>query len=242
MKKIIDVKNATFSYENTRVFSRVNFTVNEGDFVALVGANGSGKSTLLQLLLGELELEEGSILFDGEDVKRKKDWTSVGYMPQLGEKEITSFPATVREILKASLYPEIGLFGRFTKAHNEKIRSALESTGMEDMENQFIGKLSGGQQQRVMLSRILVHSPKILILDEPMTGIDGENIQILLKLLEKLNKKRGLAIFLVTHDLAKIEPYVTSVLCMEDGSLVSLNKEQIKEELSHRHKHPPMGH
>ena len=238
MKEMIAAQNIAFSYAREPIFSHVNFLVGEGDFVALVGANGSGKSTLLRMLLGELEPDRGNISLDGEDVRHKRDWSCVGYMPQSGFQADLSFPATAEEIVRTNLYSRTGLFGFLKSEHREKARDALELTGTGRLAKKRMSELSGGQRQRVLLSKMLVSDPKILLLDEPTSGVDGENVDALLNLLQSLNRDSGKTIFMITHDLTKVVPYASRVFCMEEGSLVELDKEQIYSEMSHKHKHP----
>lgn len=242
MEQMIKAEDVTFSFGDTPIFYHVSFSVNKGDFVALTGANGSGKSTLFRILLGDLAPSYGTIQIDGEPTFDKKDWTRVGYVPQVGTQSVFSFPATAEEVVRTSLYPESGLFKRQNKEQREKVKEALRATGTENLAKKRIGDLSGGQRQRIMLSRVLVHMPDLLLLDEPASGIDRENSEILLELLTKLNRDRGMTILMITHDIGRVADIVSRVLCIEEGSLVELGREQIHEELAHRHKHPPHDH
>lgn len=236
--KIIEVNNISFGYSNTAIFSEVNFTINKGDFVAIIGANGSGKSTLLKLILGELVPSTGQIRLFNEDVRHFKEWSKIGYVPQKGLSSHTSFPATAEEIVMANLFSQIGLLRFPKKEHRNKAYAALKQVGMQKYAKELIGNLSGGQLQRVMLARVMVNEPDIMILDEPTTGLDAETIKSLYQWLYKVNKETGLTILMVTHDIANVHHYVSKTLCLEEGSLVELAKEQIRQELSHKHKHP----
>lgn len=238
MKPVIEVENLKFSYKTKQVLDDIRFSVFEGDFVAMTGANGAGKSTILKLLLGELTPAAGSIRLLGQDVSQFRDWPSIGYVPQKSLVTEGSFPATAEEIVLANLYPQIGLMRFPKKAHREKARKALAMVGLQEEARTLIGAMSGGQQQRVMIARVLVSEPKIMILDEPTTGIDAQTVKALYELLSQLNQENGLTILMVTHDLARASAYVSRIFCLEEDSLLELEKTQILDELSHKHKHP----
>lgn len=238
MSKVIEVNEASFGYGNEPIFSKIGFSVYQGDFVTVIGSNGAGKSTLLRSLLGELTLTAGSIKLLGKDVRHFKEWPKIGYVPQNGLAANANFPATAEEIVKANLYSKIGPLRFPKKIHREQTKRALELVDMAAYSKRLIGNLSGGQLQRVMLARVLVNDPEIILLDEPTNGIDAKNITALYELLTRLNNEIGLTIMMVTHDLSRAAEYVSRTFCLEEGTLVELAKEQIHDELSHRHKHP----
>lgn len=238
MSKIIEIKDLCFQYGNEVLFDKVNFLVDSGDFIALVGSNGTGKSTLVKLLLGELGCNNGTITLWGQDVAHFKKWKSIAYVPQNGLTSNSNFPASVEEIVQANLASEIGLFRFPKKEHKMETRHALELVGMQDYSKRLIGDLSGGQLQRVLLARALVGDPEMMILDEPITGLDDKTVQSFYELLLEFNKTYGLTIFMVTHDINRAYRYVNRTLCLEDGSLIELSQEAILEELGHKHKHP----
>lgn len=238
MPDVIEAENLSFGYGAELVLEKIGFSVSAGDFAAVIGANGTGKSTLMRLLLGELEPSGGTIRLFGQDVRKFKDWPKIGYVPQNGLASRADFPATAEEIVKANLFSQIGLLRFPKKIHREKVRQALELVDMGPYARRMIGRLSGGQQQRVMLARVLVNRPEIMLLDEPTTGVDAGTVQSLYELLSYLNREFGLTIVMVTHDIGRAEQYVSRTLCLEEGSMVELDKTQIKEELSHKHKHP----
>lgn len=238
MTKILEVNNLSFSYGNEPIFSKVGFSVHRGDFVAIIGSNGAGKSTLLKLILAEIYPTAGDIRLFGEDIRHFKSWPQIGYVPQAGLQSVVNFPATVEEIVKANLFSQIGLLRFPRKEHREKTLQVLESVGMGVYSKRLIGELSGGQQQRVMLARVLVNDPEMMLLDEPTTGVDAQSVESLYELLSQLNRKTGLTIVMVTHDISRAVNYVSKIFCLEEGSLVELDKSQISEELSHKHVHP----
>jgi zinc transport system ATP-binding protein len=237
METVIEAENLGFSYGGEKVFSGVNFAVRGGDFVALIGSNGAGKSTLMRLLLGELTPGEGRVRLFGQDVSAFRQWPRIGYVPQNAARAGQDFPASVREIVEANLYAEAGLIRRPGRALRARAAEALRQVDMAGFEKRAIGELSGGQQQRVMLARVLAGHPEAMLLDEPTSGVDSPTVEALYALLTRLNRE-GLTILMVTHDVARASQIASRVLCLEEGSLVELPPQQVKEELRHRHKHP----
>ncbi len=192
-------------------------------------------------MLNELTPVTGRIRLFGQDIRQFKNWPKIGYVPQNGLQSGVNFPATAEEIVKANLFSQIGLLRFPKKEHSDKTRRALELADMAAYSGRLIGELSGGQQQRVMLARVLVNDPELMLLDEPTTGVDAQTVQSLYELLSRLNRETGLTIVMVTHDIGRAASRVSRVLCLEEGSLVELDKAQVREELSHKHKHPIRG-
>ncbi|GHV41647.1 ABC transporter [Clostridia bacterium] len=225
---VIRAENLSFRYGNEQIFSNVSFQLEKGDFAALTGSNGAGKSTLLKILLGELAPETGKIVFGN---------LKIGYAPQKGVALISDFPATVEEVVMASLYPFIGLFRFPKKEHKNEVLRVLELVKLSDCLKKPVSELSGGQQQRVVLARVLAGKPDIMLLDEPTSGVDEQTVLEEYELLSRLTHE-GLTILMVTHDAHGASNFITKAFCLEEGSLVELNKEQLTEELTHKHKHP----
>lgn len=238
MSNIIDVKDVSFGYGRELIFSKIEFLIEKGDFVAIIGSNGTGKSTLLNLLLGELSPCSGSISLFDQDIQKFNKWSKIGYIPQAGLLTKSNFPATAEEIVQANLFSQIGLLKFPKKEHRDKTQKALEAVGMSSYSKRLIGELSGGQQQRVLLARVLVNEPEVMLLDEPTNGVDAPSVRSMYELLQGLNREKGLTIVMVTHDISKATKYVSRILCLEEGSLIELEKKQIENELSHKHKHP----
>lgn len=237
MADVIAARGLSFRYGDEPVLSRVDFSLRAGDFAAVIGANGAGKSTLLRLLLGEIAPDAGDIRLFDRDVRRFKDWPRIGYVPQKGLASVSSFPATVEEIIEAHISSRTGPLRLSREARRARMRRALAWVDMEDYAKRLIGRLSGGQQQRVLLARVLAGEPELMLLDEPTAGVDAETVQALYGLLSRLNRETGLTVLMVTHDVARAAEVVSRVLCLEEGTLVELGRAQLYEELSHRHKH-----
>ncbi len=195
--EILKIEHLTFDYGDASVLRDVNFTLEKGDFLGIIGSNGAGKSTLIKLILGMLPYENGKISIFGEDIKNAR--SRVGYVAQKANSFNSDFPATVREVVMANLYPKIGLFGRYKKEHEERLHEVLKQVGMDGYENRLIGKLSGGQQQRVFIARALIGEPELLLMDEPTVGVDAQSVRSIMELICELNKN-GLTIVMTNHD------------------------------------------
>lgn len=196
-KKIIEVENLTFEYTDTSVLKNVNFTLEKGDFLGIIGANGAGKSTLIKLILGLLTPDSGTVSLFGTDFSKAR--TKIGYVSQKANSFNTDFPATVTEVVRANLFPTKGLFKPYTKKDTEKVEEALRLVGMTEHKDKLIGSLSGGEQQRVFIARALVRKPELLLMDEPTVGIDAASVHEIMNIIKKLNKN-GMTIIMTNHD------------------------------------------
>lgn len=238
MNKIIEFYKVYFGYASDDILKNINFSINEGDFVSIIGSNGAGKSTILKLILGELNQYKGDIKVLGEDIKKFNRWHYFGYLEQNAYYKILNFPATVYEVIMSNMFYDIGLFKFPNKKHRNKVMEVIKLLGLEKYSNRIISKLSGGQIQRVFLARTLVANPKILILDEPTNGVDAETVEIIYNILNDLNKNKNVSIITVTHDIERVSKISSRIFCFEEGNLMELDKEQLELELSHKHKHP----
>ena len=238
MEPVLQVEQLRFGYAHDPLFADVAFTIQQGDFVGIIGANGTGKSTLLKLILGIIPPSSGSIRILGEEISQFHSWQRIGYLAQGQVWTGRGFPATATEVVQADLNARLGMMRFPGKKQREKVADALEMVGLSDKSRQLIGDLSGGQQQRVMLARVLVTDPDLMVLDEPSTGIDTRSASDLYAILQALNRSRGMTIVMVTHDIERVRPCLTRVLCLENGSLIELDQDQLADELVHKHKHP----
>ena len=167
MKEIYGVKDLHFSYGKNAVLKGVNLSVQQGDFLAFIGANGSGKSTLIKLLLGIEVPDKGVIEYEGVPLGKDTDFSRVSYVPQIMISSY-DFPITVREIV------DLGLYGEKLAEEERKHRidDALSLVDLQGFQDRLYGALSGGQRQRVLIAKALISMTDVLILDEPTTGID----------------------------------------------------------------------
>lgn len=214
---MITVKDMSFAYGKDDVLTDVNFTIEEQEYVGIIGANGAGKSTLMKLILGQLSPTKGEVVVATD---------SIGYVPQVGFHAVNNFPANVEEIVMTGLHSEIGMFHFPKKEHRQKVSETLRLVGMEDYRRRMLSELSGGQQQRVLIARALIQNPKLLVLDEPLTGIDKEAGEMLYQLLDKLNKEYGMTIVMVTHNMEQVARYTNRFYHVNNGN-VHLDKSSI---------------
>ena len=221
MESIISIKNVSFCYSGgVNVLENLSFDIYKKDFIAIIGANGSGKSTLLKLILKELNPSDGEIFISSTNIKNFKEWDTIGYVPQINAGNIPGFPITALEIVTLNLYNKMGFFKFSRKSHIELAKRALSQVNMLDFANTPINKMSGGQQQRIMIAKSLINNPKILIFDEPTTGIDKESKDQLFKILTHLNRIHGITILLVTHELEIMKDNLTKVVEIRDKKVV----------------------
>ena len=214
---IITIKDMSFGYGKEDVLSNVNFIVEEQEYVGIIGANGAGKSTLMKLILGQLSPNKGEVTVATN---------SIGYVPQVGFSKVSNFPANVEEIVLTGIHKEIGMFHFPKKEHKKRVSDVLNLVGMQDYKKRMLSELSGGQQQRVLIARALIQHPDLLVLDEPLTGIDKEAGEMLYRLLDKLNKEYGMTIVMVTHNMEQVARYTNRFYHVSNGS-VHLDKSSI---------------
>ena len=194
MSAIIEVRNLKKSFKDVKAVDDVSFEVREGELFAFLGINGAGKSTTINILCGIIDKDGGEILVDGVDVARDPQAVKgkIGVVFQNGvlDKELT-----VADNLKY----KAALYGLTGKAYEERKKELSEILELEDLMKRPLGKLSGGQKRRIDVARALLHRPKILILDEPTTGLDPKTRKSVWSCIEKLRKETGLTVFLTTH-------------------------------------------
>ncbi len=192
---ILEVEKLKVSYSNHVALEDINFKIEDGEYVCLVGENGSGKSTLIKTIVGLLKPDEGKI-----SVNISLD--EVSYLSQTNLKDL-DFPATSKEIIMSGVQKHNKL-PFYTKKDKELYQEIIKKLKIEDLQYKRIGDLSGGQKQRILIARSLIREPKLLILDEPATGLDYNITKELYKILEHENKENRMTIIMATHDLDEI--------------------------------------
>ncbi len=203
----LEVKNLKVGYEKDIVGENISFTVNPGDYLCIVGENGSGKSTLMKTLLNLIKPLDGEISTGDGLVKNE-----VGYLPQQTVVQ-RDFPASVKEIVISGCQAHMGMRPFYTKKEKDLAEENMERMGISDLANHCYRELSGGQQQRVLLARALCATRKLLVLDEPVSGLDPRVTAEMYELIEKLNKE-GVTIIMVSHDISAAIKYASHVLHM----------------------------
>jgi zinc transport system ATP-binding protein len=205
MSKVVEINNLTVQYPDVKALDDVSLVVNQGDFLGIIGPNGAGKSTLFASMLGINTKYHGTIKFFDEDIRKSKSYLKeIGYVPQkpIFEK---NFPVTVTDVVRMGLRKE---------SDENKIDEILQQLWIHELRERRIGELSGGQQQRVFIAKALVNNPKILILDEPVTGIDQQSIDLFYSILRELNSKQKITIIWSSHDLDAVNKLANHVACL----------------------------
>ena len=196
----------SFAYDGKTVVEGVNFEIEPGDYLCIVGENGSGKSTLMRGLLGLKKPSAGTIEFGG-GLRR----TEIGYLPQQSAAQ-RDFPASVYEVVLSGCLNSLGRRAHYGSAERERAELNLERMGIEELKNESYQALSGGQQQRVLLARALCATKKLLLLDEPVTGLDPIAAQEMYNLVKLVNLCDGIAVIMVSHDIHEAVRYATKIL------------------------------
>jgi zinc transport system ATP-binding protein len=229
----VEIENLSFAYEDQLVLEDVNLTVEEKDFLAIIGPNGGGKSTLLKLILGLLQPTQGTIRVLGQPPQKSLE--KVGYVPQ-NTNINTDFPITVIEVV---LIGHVGgkrpLFG-YGQDEIACAMGVLKDVGMQAYAHEKIGSLSGGQRQRVMIARALCAHPRILILDEPTASIDPQGQKEIYDLIKRLNAH--MTVIVVSHDISVILEYADKVAYVNH----TLSFHDISDKSSVFHTHDSEGH
>lgn len=208
---IIVADEMSFRYGAEDILTDISFEIPAGGYVGILGANGSGKTTLIKLIVGLLTPALGTVRLFGSDPRLFRGWEQVGYVPQHVFKNDQNFPATVEEIVASGLGSDERRLSKIDRV--ACIERALAAARVGHVAKRRIGELSGGERQRAFIARALATQPRLLILDEPTTGIDRTSEREFYALLKELNDK-GMTIFLISHDLDAISREVKQVLCL----------------------------
>ncbi|MBR4830516.1 MAG: ATP-binding cassette domain-containing protein [Bacilli bacterium] len=220
---LIEVKDLKIGYEGHTVLDKVNFSIDDGEFVIVVGSNGAGKTTLIKALLGLVKPVSGSITFNS----LKQEF--IGYMPQ-ETKVDSNFPASVYEIVLSGTLNKT-LF--YTKKEKKLALDNLKLLGISNLKDKSFQELSGGQRQKVLLARSLCSTEKLLILDEPSNNLDIESKKDLYKIITELNTKHNITIIMITHDLDHDNLIGNKIIQITDGTVISSSTEEFVRRVHH---------
>jgi zinc transport system ATP-binding protein len=196
------------------VLSGVDLRVEEGEFVAIAGPNGGGKTTLLRLALGLERPTSGHVLLFGEPARTFHDRARIGYLAQRTRIGVHA-PVTVRELVEAGRTP-LRPLGRLRAEDREAVGEAIERVGLTQLAHRPLTRLSGGQQQRAFIAKALAARPKLLVLDEPTTGVDVEAQEALAALLDRLHNELGVTILYVSHEFGAVEHFVQRLILVRE--------------------------
>ena len=224
---MISIDGLAVEFGGTTLFSDISFVINEKDRIALMGKNGAGKSTLLKAILGEVE-HSGNIVFtDMKDNRTKK--IKIGYVPQKINVE-RHMPTTVYDLF-ASCISDIPVFLKKDKKLYKEIKEQLNIFGADELIDKSIGELSGGELQRVLIAIATKPIPNLLILDEPVSGIDENGTRSFYKILQELKNKYDMSIILVSHDFELTKQYADKVILLDKEVIKEGTPEQVFESL-----------
>lgn len=222
----------------TTVLRGVSLTLGPGEAMALLGGNGSGKTTLVRSLVGLTPLVRGQVELFGTPLSRFRAWSRIGYVPQTSTASLSE--AKVKEVVAAGRLAHRAPFLPASRADKTAVAEALAAVDLTARANAEMGHLSGGQQQRVLIARALAGQPDLLVLDEPIAGVDLEHQEVLARLLERL-VATGTAVLVVLHEVAALAPLISRALVLRDGQVVhdgGLSVQSSPSRTGHEHEHP----
>lgn len=210
---LIKCEHVSIGYEGQTVVKDLNFTIEKGDYLCIVGENGSGKSTLVKSLLGLKNVEEGRITF-GDGLRQNE----IGYLPQQNDTQ-KDFPASVYEVVLSGRLNSRGLSPFYTAEDKKEAKEKMKLLGIQDLERQCFRDLSGGQKQRALLARALCATKSLLLLDEPVSGLDPIMTGEFYQLIRKINRDSGIAVVMVSHDIESAVEDATHILHLQETAL-----------------------
>ena len=220
---LISCENLAFAYEGITVLQNVNFTVEQGQYLCIMGENGAGKSTLMKGLLGLKKPSAGSVTF-GDGLRARE----IGYLPQQTPVQ-KDFPASVQEVVLSGCLSGMDLRPFYGREEKEKASRNMEAREITDLRDRCYRDLSGGQQQRVLLARALCATKKVILLDEPVAGLDPLVTINMYKLIERINKEMGITVIMVSHDIQAATRYASHILHLgEDRQLFFGSREEYR--------------
>ena len=220
---LLTVKDLSLGYDNRTIAEDLNFTVSAGDYLCIVGENGSGKSTLMKTLLQLQPPVKGEIL-TGDGLKNNE----IGYLPQQTIVQ-RDFPASVREIVLSGCQSRCGLRPFYNKAEKALAQENMKRMRITDLADRCYRELSGGQQQRVLLARALCATRKVLLLDEPVSGLDPKVTAEMYELIKELNDE-GITIIMISHDIAAALRYATNILHIGSSVFFGTKEEYLESD------------
>lgn len=234
MKDKIRFENVSFAYEDSLILKDVTFSVNQGEFVGIIGPNGGGKTTLLKIILGFLKPSTGAVSLFGHTPQQMMH--QIGYVPQALRFD-RQFPISVYELVLSGRLFRLPWYGIYSNKDRQITEEMLEKVGLKDFQHCAFGTLSGGQTQRALIARALVSEPKLLLLDEPTASVDAQAEADIYSLLKELRKE--MTILMVTHDLNAAIDQVQSVLCVQQ-TVMNLLPQEVCEHFALGLYHTPL--
>lgn len=224
MTSFIQLQDVSAGYKDSPVFTHLSLSIDEGQFMGIVGPTGSGKTTLLKTILGSHEPHGGKVFIDGKPVSKLPPGT-IGYVPQL-ETVDWSFPVTVEQVIMMGLFTNRPYWPWPSREEKIRVAEIADKLGIKAYLKHHIRDISGGQQQRAFLARALVSNPRLLVLDEPTSGVDIKTQHDVLHLLGHLNED-GITIILTSHDLNAVATHLPKVICFNKAIIAHGDTEEV---------------
>jgi len=224
---IFDVVNLTLRKKSHTILQAITLQIFEGEYVAVIGPNGGGKTTFIRTLLDLEKVDKGDIRIYGKAIKKFRHWSRIGYVPQRATLVDKNFPATAYDIVSMGQVASQTLFSQFSRSQKKVLEDSMKKMDVWDLRERLVGELSGGQRQRVMIARALAAQAKILILDEPNTGVDVVSQKRFYTLLSQLNKQEGITIVFITHDIGVIANDITKLVTINQKAKVCTNPKEM---------------
>ena len=225
---LITCGNVSLGYAGNVIVNGLDFSVEQGDYLCIIGENGSGKSTLMRTILGLQHPLSGKIIF-GDGLQQNE----IGYMPQQTAIQ-KDFPASVFEIVLSGCGSKMGMRPFYGKEEKELAKRNIEKMGITSLAKRCYRELSGGQQQRVLLARALCATEKLLLLDEPTSGLDTNVTAAMYEIIDGLNKKEGITIIMISHDINAAVKYADHILHIGGSVFFGTTEEYRKSDLAGR--------
>ena len=208
---LVSLQNVSLGYDSKPVLQNVDLTIYPGDLIGLAGPNGSGKTTLFRAILGLLPILSGTL-------SRNCPLSNFGYVPQSAALD-AQFPLSTAEVVEMGAYGRVRPYEFFPARERKQIGESLDQVGLRHLATRSFFSLSGGQKQRILIARALMVKPKIMILDEPLSGVDEESRKSISELLVQLTRQNGLAIFFSSHDIPMVRSVADRLLRVDKGNI-----------------------
>lgn len=216
---MIEVKNLTKRFGKQLVFENLNFKINDGDFISLIGPNGSGKTTLVKIMMGLEKKTSGELKIDKQ---------TIGYVPQFRNIDL-DYPLDIEQFVRLNL--KFTLSPKKRREDNEQIKTILEKTKLTEIKKRPLGLASGGEKQKAYLAQSLLNDPRILILDESTASLDVEVKMQLMDLVKELNEKYNLTVIFITHDYELTKKYTSRALFFKNKTIEEVNVFDVSEDM-----------
>jgi len=220
VNEVISFQNVNFSYGRNKVLENITFSVEKGDFAAIVGPNGGGKTTILKLILGLIHKENGNLKVFGEEPSKNN--LKIGYVPQFSVHD-SSFPMEVEQVVTSGLLDSLSFGPFYSTEVKKRVKNVLEKLGLSARAKDRFGSLSGGLKQRALIARAIVSQPELLLLDEPVSSVDSSVEKDVFDMLNEFNKT--MTIVIVSHDIGFISGFVNKLACVNRTLVMNDAKE-----------------